>query len=100
VRVRGVPRRTFRRPIPRDLRLYASSNWKIYARHHAATLLRVLAERSDLQRFWRTTLVPEESCSASILASPELTGSIAEQIANDLPWYIDWGSVTQTLHPL
>ncbi len=40
--VRGVPLRTLRRAIPADLRLQASSQWKIYARKHAAALLRVL----------------------------------------------------------
>jgi hypothetical protein len=97
--VRGVPLRTIRRPIPRELRLHAASQWKIYARRHAATLLRVLAERPDLVRFWRTTFVPDESCAASILRSPALVGSIVDEVCDDLPWYIDWDSVRGTFRP-
>jgi hypothetical protein len=93
-----IPLRTFRRAIPQELRLYASSQWKIYARRHAETLLRILDERSDLRRFWRTTLVPDESCAASILRSPALSGSAAEDVRDDLPWYIDWGG-KQANHP-
>ncbi len=88
--LRGVPLRTVRRAIPADLRLHASSHWKIYAREHAATLLRVLDERPDLLSFWRTTLVPEESCVASILRSPALVGATSESVCDDLPWYLDW----------
>jgi hypothetical protein len=97
--LQGVPLRTFRRPIPRELSLHASSQWKIFARHHAAALLRVLGERPDLLRFWRTTFVPDESCVASVLRSPELVGSTAEEVRDDLPWYIDWRSGARTLHP-
>jgi len=97
--VGGIPLRTFRRSIPPHLRLYASSQWKIYARSHAATLLRIIGERTALRRFWRTSLVPEESCAASILQSPEMVGSIVDEIHNDLPWYIDWGNVALPHHP-
>jgi Core-2/I-Branching enzyme len=97
--VRGVPLRSVRRPIPRELRLHASSQWKIYARHHAATLLRILAERPDLLRFWRTTFVPDESCAASVLRSPALAGSIVDEVCDDFPWYIDWDSVARTFRP-
>src|SRR5450755_137586 len=46
--VGGYPIPTGRRAVPDDLRLHASSQWKIYARDHAETLLRVLDERPDL----------------------------------------------------
>jgi hypothetical protein len=97
--VGGVPLRTVRRRIPHELRLHASSQWKVYARHHAAALLRVLDERTDLLRFWRTTFVPDESCAASILQSPQLVGAIAEEIHDDLPWYIRWSTRGGTWHP-
>lgn len=92
VRLHGVPLRTVRRPIPDDLQLHASSMWKIYAREHAAALLRVLDERPDLVQFWRTTLVPCESVAASILRSPALVGSMSDKVCDDLPWYLDWPS--------
>jgi hypothetical protein len=95
----GVPLRGFRRPIPEGVRLHGSSQWKIYARHHAAALLRILGERPDLVRFFRTTFVPEESCVASILRSPALSGSIVEEIRDDSPWYIKWPSGFGTFHP-
>jgi hypothetical protein len=85
-----VPLRGCRRGIPAGVRLHASAHWKIYARDHAARLLRVLDERPDLVRFWRTSFVPEESCTGSILGSPALVGSIAEEIRDDLPWFMRW----------
>jgi hypothetical protein len=97
--VRGIPLRTLRRPIPRELRLHAASQWKIYARDHAAALLRILAGQPDLLRFWRTTFVPDESCAGSILRSPALVGSIVDEVCDDLPWYIDWDSVRGTFRP-
>ena len=92
-----VPLRAYRRAIPPGVRLHASAHWKIYARDHAACLLRVLDERPDLVRFWRTSFVPEESCTGSILRSPALVGSIAEQICDDLPWFIRWAD--RAWHP-
>jgi hypothetical protein len=90
--VRGLPLCTVRRAIPADLLLHASSQWKIYAREHAMTVLRVLDDRPDLVKFWRKTLVPEESCVASILRSPMLVGAATEDVYDDHPWYIDWPS--------
>jgi hypothetical protein len=89
--VGSVPLRTVRRTIPRELCLHASSQWKIYARKHAKLLLRVLSDRADLRRFWRSSLAPDEACAASILRSPALVGSIADELRDDLPWYIQWG---------
>jgi hypothetical protein len=90
VSVGGVPLRTFKRPIPDGLRLCASSQWKVYARAHAAALLRVLADSPRQLGFWRRTLVPDESCAASILSSPALVGALAEQVRDDSPWFIRW----------
>ena len=90
VSVGGVPLRAYPRGIPPGLRLHASAHWKIYARDHAAALLRILGERPDLVRFWRTTFVPEESCTGSILKSPALVGQVAEEIRDDLPWFMRW----------
>jgi hypothetical protein len=49
VLVRGVPIPVARRKLPTELRLQASSQWKIYARAHARALLGVLDERPDLR---------------------------------------------------
>jgi len=95
--VRQVPLRTFKRRIPGELHLTASAQWKIYARAHVETVLAVLDQRPDLVRFWRTTFIPDESALASILASPELVGSVTEELRNDLPWWMDWS--TGTGHP-
>jgi hypothetical protein len=94
-----IPLRGRRREIPRHLRLHGSSQWKIYARHHAAALLRVLDERPDLRRFWRTTYVPDESCAVSILKSPGLVGGIVEEVRDDLPWFINWNDPERIIHP-
>ena len=94
-----VPLRTFRQAIPAELRLHASSQWKIYARAHVEVLLRVVSERADLLRFWRRCFVPDESCAASILRSSALVGSIAEEQRDDFPWYVDWGEGL-TDHPV
>jgi Core-2/I-Branching enzyme len=95
----GVPLRAQRRAIPRELRLHASSQWKIYARGHAAALLAALDDRPDLVRFWSTTFVPDESCAASILQSPELVGPIVEEVRDDLPWLIEWPEPERRFHP-
>ncbi|MFL5828710.1 MAG: beta-1,6-N-acetylglucosaminyltransferase [Solirubrobacteraceae bacterium] len=99
VTIRRVPLRLFRRAIPAGLRLHASSQWKVYARHHAAGLLRVLGDSPEQRRFWQTTLVPDESCAASILASPELVGSISDELRDDSPWFIKWPPGQATGHP-
>jgi len=95
----GIPLRGLRRDIPPALRLHGSSQWKIYARPHAAALLRVLDHRPDLLRFWRTTYVPDESCAVSILKSPDLVGDIAEAVRDDLPWFINWNHPERIIHP-
>jgi hypothetical protein len=90
VLVRSVPIPVGRRRVPEALTLQASSQWKIYAREHARTLLGVLDERPDLVRYWRTTYVPDESCVASILSSTALVGEVASELRHDRTWYIDW----------
>ena len=95
----GYPIPIGRRAVPSDLRLQASSQWKIFARRHAAALLRVLDERADLVRFWRSTYVPQESCLASILASPGVVGSASEQLRHEAAWYIDWRGSERGGHP-
>ena len=99
VYVGNVPLRTVRRRPPRGLELRASSQWKIYARPHVAALLAALDEHPELVRFWRTTLVPDELCAASILSSPELVGEVAGQVCDDLPWYLDWERGARHGHP-
>jgi hypothetical protein len=95
----GIPLRGLRRDIPPDLRLHGSSQWKIYARHHAVALLRVLDHRPDLLRFWRTTYVPDESCAVSVLRSPALVGAVADEVRDDLPWFINWNDPERVIHP-
>lgn len=91
----GHPLRTpWRRTIPAELSLRASPHWKIYARHHAELLLRLVEERSDLVRFWRSTLVPEESFVASVLSSPRICGPDALPLCTSSAWHIDWRSPT------
>jgi hypothetical protein len=97
--VRGLPIPVGRRAVPDELRLQASSQWKIYARAHARALLEVLDDRPDLVRFWSTTFVPQESCVASILASPALVGDVADQLHHDCAWYIDWAGSEAGGHP-
>jgi hypothetical protein len=90
--IRGVPVRfPWKRPLPEHLSVRASSQWKIYGRDDATRLLATLDERPDLVRFWRSTLVPDESCVASILSSPELTGGPELPECHGSPWYIKWG---------
>jgi hypothetical protein len=98
VTIHGYPVPTARRPVPKGLTLRASSQWKIYSRRHAGALLRAFAEHPELERFWRTTFVPDESCVASVLSSPELVGDACEGVCDDLPWYIDWSRPTRGRH--
>ena len=91
VYIRQVPLRwPTKRQTPPGLELRASSQWKVYARHHAELLVRVAETRPDLVQFWRTTLVPEESFAASVLASPHLAGVDALPTCDAHPWYLDW----------
>jgi len=86
----GYPIPIGRRPVPPTLNLHASSQWKIYAREHARTLLRTLDESPALVDFWRSAFAPDETCVASILSSPQLVGSVADQLRHERTWYIDW----------
>ena len=89
--VRGIPLRWPRpRRIPPEVALRASSQWKIYARDHVEMLLRVVDTRPDLVRFWRSTLVPDESFAASMLASRALFGTHAMPTCLAHAWYMDW----------
>jgi len=91
VTVRGIPARLpWRRRVPPELELRASSQWKIYAREDVVRLLRVVDTRPDLVRFWRSTLIPEESFAASVLSSPAVTGGPAMPRCHDVPWFVRW----------
>ncbi len=95
----GYPIPIGRRTIPAKFKLHASSQWKIYARKHAQTVLRALDASPELVRFWRGTFAADESCVSTILSSPELVGSVAEEIRHDRTWYIDWHGGELGGHP-
>ncbi|HEX8511156.1 MAG TPA: beta-1,6-N-acetylglucosaminyltransferase [Propionibacteriaceae bacterium] len=80
----------FKRDIPEGLELRAASQWKIYSREHVEMLLRVVEDRPDLMRFWRSTFVPDESFAASILSSPALVGSAVLKPCLATPWHYEW----------
>jgi hypothetical protein len=80
----------WRRSLPEGLELRASSQWKVYARHHVERLLGIADTQPELIRFWRTTLVPEESFAASVLATPAFMGSDALPPCRAHPWFIRW----------
>jgi hypothetical protein len=87
----GVPLRfPIRRAVPEGVELRASTQWKIYAREHAQILLRIVDTRPDLIRFWRSTLVPDETFAASVLGSPSLAGSAALRPCRANAWLIDF----------
>lgn len=90
--VRDVPLRWpfLRVSLPAEIEPRASSQWKIYARHHAARLLDVIDTRPDLLRFWRSTLIPEESFAASILGSRAIMGGAALPPCWAHAWYMRW----------
>ncbi|HYO35277.1 MAG TPA: beta-1,6-N-acetylglucosaminyltransferase [Geodermatophilus sp.] len=89
--VREIPLRwPVPRAVPAELELRASSQWKVYGRADVERLLQLVDTRPDLLRFWRTTLVPEESFAASMLASPRLTGGDALLPCRADAWLIRW----------
>jgi hypothetical protein len=89
--LRDVPLRwPVRRRVPAELELRASSQWKIYARRHVEFLLRLVDTRPDLVRFWRSTLVPDESFAASMLGSRALAGADAMPPCPAQAWYVAW----------
>jgi Core-2/I-Branching enzyme len=89
---RGVPLRwPVQRRLPAGVQARAGSQWKVLSRGHVEALLRVVDTRPDLVRFWRTTLVPDETFIPSVLASPELVGESAVlPVCPTNPWFIDW----------
>ena len=89
--LRGVPLRwPWPRRIPTGVDLRAGTQWKIYSRRHAEALLNVVAERPQLIRFWRSTLVPEETFAVSILASEALVGPDVLPTNTNQPWFMLW----------
>jgi hypothetical protein len=85
------------RALPEGIELRASSQWKIYARHHLERLLDVVDVRPDLVRFWRSTLVPDETFVASILASRTVMGDAAIAPCRAHAWFIRWPATD--MHP-
>lgn len=80
-----------RRRVPPELSLQASQEWKILARGHVASLLAACERRPDLVRWWKSTLVPEESMIVTMLSSPAIVGhATAEAVIHGLPWLIEW----------
>ncbi|OHV37866.1 MULTISPECIES: beta-1,6-N-acetylglucosaminyltransferase [Pseudofrankia] len=97
--VKDVPLRLpVSRSIPADLEPRAGSQWKIYARHHAEALVRLMDGRPDLVRYWRGTLVPDETFAASMLGSRSLLGSDALPACYSHPWHMAWPAGGAT-HP-
>jgi hypothetical protein len=89
--LRDVPLRWPRpRRLPEGVEFRAGSQWKVYARRDAEALVRTAETRPDLVRFWRTTLVPDETFAASVLATPELTGAAALAPCTTSRWFMDW----------
>lgn len=81
-----------KRAIPDELTLRAGSQWKIYSREHALLLLDLVERRPDLVKFWRTTLIPEESFAPTMLGSRALVGSAALPPCPYSAWYLDWNN--------
>jgi Core-2/I-Branching enzyme len=78
------------RRLPGGMELRGCSQFKIYARHHAARLLHVADTRPDVVRFWRSALVPDETFPATVLATPDLAGDDPLPTCRANPWYIRW----------
>lgn len=90
--VRDVPLRWpfIRVSLPADIEPRASSQWKIYSRHHAVRLLDVVDTRPDLVRFWRSSLIPDETFAASILGSRAIMGGAAVPPCWAHAWHMRW----------
>lgn len=90
---RGVPLRwPVKREIPEELTPRAGSQWKIYSWEHVKLLLNLVDQRPDLVKFWRTTLIPEESFAPTMLASRALVGSAALRPCPYSAWFLDWNN--------
>lgn len=91
VTVGDIPLRLpWRRSLPRGVAPRAGSQWKIYSRVHAQALLAAVDDRPDIVRFWRHTLVPDETFVSSVLGSPELLGDLAVPDSRDSPMFSRW----------
>lgn len=86
-------KRMLRLPIPRripdGLTPAGSSSSVLLCRRHVETVVSVEQRRPDVQRFFRTVWSPEETFTATVLASPELGGNPSELICQSL-WFINW----------
>ena len=88
---RGIPLRwPAPRDLPPDVEFRASTQWKVYARRDAQALLETVDRRPDLVRFWRTSLVPDETFAASVLSSPALVGADVLTPCSAHPWFLSW----------
>jgi Core-2/I-Branching enzyme len=90
IMIRGLPIPLGRRSIPPELELYASAEWKIYARTHAQVLVETLERLPEQLEYWRRVFNADEPCAASILKSPALVGELSDNVINDYPWFIKW----------
>jgi hypothetical protein len=54
--------------------------------------LSLVEKRPDLIRFWRTTLVPDESFAVSMLGSRRLLGDDFLRPCPAGAWYLDWNN--------
>lgn len=91
VKIGRIPlRNPWRRAIPAGLQVRASSQWKVYGRADAERLLSVVDQHPELVRFWRSTLVPDESFVASVLSSPAFTGGSVLPRSPGVPWFTQW----------
>jgi len=79
-----------RRELPVGLVPRAASQWKIYSNRDGLRLLRALDHDPALVRFWRTSFIPDESCAASILASPDLVGNEPLPLCAANAWHYDF----------
>ncbi|HEY5785624.1 MAG TPA: beta-1,6-N-acetylglucosaminyltransferase [Microlunatus sp.] len=97
--LRDIPvRLPWKRQIPPGLELRAASQWKIYCHDDVRRLLHVVDSQAELLRFWRSTLIPEESFAASVLASRSLVGSEVLRPCQANGWLIRWPE-NNTDHP-
>ncbi|MDD7966792.1 beta-1,6-N-acetylglucosaminyltransferase [Actinomycetospora lemnae] len=80
----------FPRRLPRDVVPSGGPQHKILARAHARQVVDVAARRPDLVAFWRDSWVADETFVPSVLNSPELVPSWADEHVAETLWAIGW----------
>lgn len=75
-----------RRRLPKGLKLWSGNAYHLLAASHARAILALLDRRPELERFWRSVWIPDESFVATLL----MNSVPRDEVVNENLWFIEW----------